>query len=399
VSHASAGIRVTLMRGGTSKGVFIEGGQLPPCGPDRDAVLLDLMGSPDPMQLDGLGGTHSSTSKVVEMMPSNSGDADVDYRFAQVGIEAATVDHRGNCGNLTAAVGPYAVDAGWVEAAEPVTVVRMRNLNTDTLIVAHVPVLAGRSATSGQQNIAGVPTPGAPIVNEYLEPGGSVLGATLPTGLAAERVRVGDTAIEVSLVDVAHPVAFVAATDLAIEADATPAQLNGQPGMLARIERLRAACAVRLGVVSDPADAATSSPTVPRVVLLRQAPEPGTAQLSVLGISGGRIHHALPITSTLCTAAAVHLHGTLPHRNARPVMEPGDGQSRRVRIAHPKGAVDAIITLRPDAGSPIRSAGVVRTARRLLDGIAYLRDPGLLSCAGNPAATPPSQTRLEVSFG
>ena len=146
------------------------------------------MGSPDPMQLDGLGGSHSSTSKVVAVSPSQRPDTDVEYLFAQVGIDRAVVDYRGNCGNLTTAVGPYAIDEGLVAVSGPVTPVRLLNRNTGTRIIAHVPVTDGRAATSGDCVVAGVPGTGAPVITEYLDPAGAVLGALLPTGSARDTV-------------------------------------------------------------------------------------------------------------------------------------------------------------------------------------------------------------------
>jgi hypothetical protein len=196
-----------MMRGGTSKGVFVREGDLPPAGRGRDGLLLRLMGSPDPMQLDGLGGSHSSTSKVVAVSPSDRQDTDVEYLFAQVGVDQAHVDYRGNCGNLTTAVGPYAIDEGLVRASGPGTRVRMLNRNTGSRIIAHVPVAGGRAATSGNCVVAGVPGSGAPVITEYLDPGGAVLGALLPTGSPLDVVRAPRSGpVEVSLVDVAGPV-------------------------------------------------------------------------------------------------------------------------------------------------------------------------------------------------
>jgi hypothetical protein len=183
-------LRIVVMRGGTSKGVFVRDADLPAAGPGRDTLLLRLMGSPDPMQLDGLGGSHSSTSKVVAVSRSDRPDTDVEYLFAQVGIDQALVDYRGNCGNLTTAVGPYAIDEGLVRVSGPVTPVRLLNRNTGTRIIAHVPIADGRAATSGDCAVAGVPGRGAPVITEYLDPAGAVLGALLPTGRARDIVTV-----------------------------------------------------------------------------------------------------------------------------------------------------------------------------------------------------------------
>lgn len=360
-------LRVTLMRGGTSKGVFVRAGDLPGPGPGRDALLLDLMGTPDPMQIDGLGGTHSSTSKVMAVGPASEPDVDVDYLFAQVGIDTPVVDYAGNCGNLTAAVGHYAVDEGLVDAVEPLTTVRLRNLNTGVRVLAHVPVAEGRALSAGSQWIAGVPTPGAAIWNEYLDPAGSVFGTLFPTGVPRESVSVGSDRVDVSIVDVTHPVAFVWAADAGLAGDERPADLNARPELLARLEAIRGACAVRLGRVGRAEDAAADSATVPRLVLVaRHAGD--DSELRVRGLSVGRVHHALPITSTLCTAAAAGLPGTLPHEAAGL-----DGVCERIRIGHPRGVVEGSVSLEPGEPPTVRSVGIVRTARRLLDGTAYVR--------------------------
>lgn len=348
------------MRGGTSKGVFIEDRHLPAEGPERVSTLLRLMGSPDPMQLDGLGGTHSSTSKVVTLAPSDLADVDVDYRFAQIGVDCATVDETGNCGNLTSAVGPYAIDAGWVTATEPITTVVLRNLNTGARVRAQVPTVAGRAAATGDQLIAGVPTPGPRIVTDYLDPAGAIFGTPLPSGQAVDRVDTWPSSPRVSIVDVTHPVAFVSTEVLGIADDAEPAALNAQPDLLREVEALRAACVALL-------PARAPSINLPRLVLLRSAAHArsGGADLSAIGVSAGRFHHALPVTSTLCTAAAAAIPGTVVHQAV------GERRASTViTIRHPKGNVDAIVEM---AGSDrVVSVGIVRTARRLLQGVAVL---------------------------
>jgi hypothetical protein len=349
------------MRGGTSKGVFVREADLPPLGAERDALLLALMGSPDPMQLDGLGGTHTSTSKVISLAPSSRPGIEVEYRFAQVGIDTAVVDHTGNCGNLTAAVAPYAIDAGWVRPVEPVTTVLMHNLNSDTTVRAQVPVVDGRAAMCGDQLIAGVPTPGPRIVTEYLDPAGHVFGMQWPSGQAQDEVILDGVPIPVTVLDVVHPVAFASAAALGVEHDVSPAQLNGSAKMVERAERLRRACAALL-------PAPTESLNLPRLVLLRPLSPGDDVHINVLGTSAGRFHHALPATSTLCAAAAVALPGTVPHR-----LAPKPSAGGVIRIRHPKGVVEA--TVRLDPPGEVSAVGLVRTARRLMDGTAYVVIP------------------------
>ena len=358
-------IPAVIMRGGTSKGVFLRAEDLPPAGPGRDALVLDVMGSPDPMQIDGLGGTHSSTSKVMVVGPGVEPGIDVSYWFAQVGVDRPLVDWSGNCGNLTTAVGPFAVDAGIVTAVAPVATLRLRNENTGVVVRATVPVGDdGRAATDGDHEVAGVPTPGAPVATDYLDPAGGDRGA-LPTGSATELVD----SIVVSLVDVTHPYAFAAAADLGLDlaGAAAPADLNTDPALLARLERLRGGCSVRLGAATSSSAAADEAPILPRLVLVGAA-HGDDHDLAALGVSMGKVHHALPMTGALCLAGAAALTGTVPAT----LLSGSPGG--RIRIRHPKGVV--VLTAEVDttvAPPEVRSVGVVRTARRLMSGEAHLR--------------------------
>jgi 2-methylaconitate isomerase len=360
---ARTSVRVVLMRGGTSKGVFVREEDLPPAGTQRDSFILELMGSPDPMQIDGLGGSHSSTSKLMAISASDDPDCDVDYLFAQVGIVEPVVDYSGNCGNLTAAVAAYSIDESLVEVIEPATTVRLRNVNTGIRVVATVPVQHGRAKTHGDQLIAGVPSPGARIVNEYLEPSGSVFGKLLPTGAIRETVQVRGEEIEVSLIDVGHPVAFVRCADMRLDGTESPASLNGRDDFLEFLEALRSACVERLAPLPRRNHADRGVLTVPRLVLLSGGPS-----LRAISVSLGRIHHAIPVTSAICTAAAACIEGTIPHQIA-----PSTGHEP-IHIAHPKGELELTVSLDLECESPIRSVSLIRTARRLLDGYAYLRN-------------------------
>jgi len=356
----TAGIPATIMRGGTSKGVFLHARDLPPAGPARDAAVLDIMGSPDPMQIDGLGGTYSSTSKVIVVEPGEDGD-DVRYWFGQVGIDRPIVDWSGNCGNLTTAVGPFAVDEGVVAATGTTTRVRLRNGNTGVLIEADVPTRDGRFHPAGTHAIPGVPRPGAPITTRYLDPAGAVFGALFPAGAPTTTLTGPLGPTEVSLVDVAHPYAFARAADTGVD-PTRPRDLAADPGLLRELELLRGRCAALLGRTADPADAAETSPVVPRLVLVA-APDDTDHDLRAVALSMGQVHHALPMTGALCLAAAVRLTGTVPAATARP---PG---GETVRIRHPKGVVEALADV--PAPGRVRSVGVVRTARRLMTGVAH----------------------------
>lgn len=348
-----AQLPVVIMRGGTSKGVFVDLAALPADAAARDRVLLRVMGSPDPMQLDGLGGTHSSTSKVMAVGPAATEGADVDYLFAQVAVDQPVVDYAGNCGNLTAAVAHYAVDEGLVAARAPRTTLRMRNLNTDVIVRATVEVADGRAAWQGDTVIDGVPGAGAPLVTDYLDPAGSVTGALFPTGRRRERLDGFD--LDVSLVDVSSPYLFAAAASFGLGGHESSVELNARPELLAELEALRKAGGHRIGV---------DSLALPRLVLV----SPGR-QLRVQATSMGKVHHAVPMTGALCIGAAAVLDGTVAHEVASAPTPGAVAGQLVVRIEHPKGAVETTVEL---DGERIVSAGVIRTARRLLSGVAYL---------------------------
>jgi 2-methylaconitate cis-trans-isomerase PrpF len=367
------------MRGGTSKGVFFHARDLPPPGRQRDELILDLMGSPDPMQIDGMGGTYSSTSKV--MIVEAGPESTVRYWFAQVGVDTPTVDWSGNCGNLTTAVAAFAVDEGLVPAVAPVTPVHLLNGNTGVRIDAEVPVENGRVQTRGTQQVAGVPRPGAPIATDYLHPGGAVTGRLLPTGRVADVIDPTDGPLTVSIVDATSAFVFAQARDLAVVPGAqTVAQLNRDPALLERIERVRGEAARLMGVVDRAGDAAERSPVVPRIALVAPPSDPALAGLNVIAVSMGLVHRAVPLTAALCLAAAARIPGTVVHANATP-------SGSMVRIGHPLGSVEvrSDVDLTATGGPVVNSVGVVRTARCLMRGVVYPYDEEPAILAG-PAA-------------
>lgn len=357
---AAPSVPAVFMRGGTSKGVFLHAGDLPPAGLERDRVLLAIMGSPDPLQIDGMGGTVSSTSKVIVVEPG-PGEA-VTYWFAQIGVDTAQVDWSGNCGNLTTAVAPFAIDEGLVPVHGERTRVRLVNGNTGVEILADVRTPDGRAATTGDLAIAGVPGTGSPVTTSYLNPTGGVLGSLLPLGAPTTLVETPDGAVAVSVVDAAHPNVFARMDELGIVDGRSVAELNADAAFLASAERLRAAVAVALGVAVDAADATANAPAIPRLMLV--GPGDTDAEVSIRAFSMRRVHRGLPMTGALCLAAAVATPGTL-------VADAAGGPRTGLRIRHPLGITEAQADI--DTDGNIRSLGVVRTARRLMDGRVYPR--------------------------
>lgn len=373
-------IPAVYMRGGTSKGVFLQEELLPPPGEERDALFLEIIGSPDPMQIDGMGGTVSSTSKVMVISKSTRADCDIDYLFGQVAIDKPVVNYRGNCGNLTAAVGAYAIDEGLVEnVQEPVTSLTLFNKNTGVRVRTHIPVANNRAAVQGDHQIAGVPRPGARIVNEYLDPAGSVFDTLLPTGKVRETIETPDGDVEVSIVDAANPVMFLAASTVGLDGDELPPAINQRADVLAHVERIRAACAVRLGLVDRAEDAASVSPVLPVPSLVSAAGGYTTAQgvelatsdmdLRARAFSLQKMHHAYPGTALICTSAAARVPGTIVNEVAA-----GADDGDEVRIAHPKGVAEGAVKMDLSGDDPhVVSVSITRTARRLMAGEIYYR--------------------------
>jgi 2-methylaconitate cis-trans-isomerase PrpF len=369
-------VPATIMRGGTSKGVFIKRCDFPEWDDRarRDQIILALMGTPDPMQIDGLGGTHSSTSKLVVVAAASQPDLDLEYTFVQVGIDAPVVDYMGNCGNLTAAVAPFGLFEELVAGVEPVTKIALWNTNTQKRIIAEVPF--GRSVVEqGDFQIDGVPHPGAPIVIHFLEPGGTSTGKLLPTGRTQDVVPTSRGKFEVSIVDVTNPVVFVRASALGLEGIELPSSLNADRTLLEGLAEIRCRAAVLAGIHADEEQAGRSN--VPSIAVVGPPQDYVTAtgrtiraadlDLVARIVSMGRVHHAYQGTGAMCTTAATQLQGTIPYQVA------GGGSQKQVVLGHPKGLFTAEVEVEAieSGGQNLTKISVTRTARRLMRGMAY----------------------------
>jgi 2-methylaconitate cis-trans-isomerase PrpF len=364
-----------VMRGGTSKGIFFNASDLPAGQPERDRVIQAVFGSPDPRQIDGLGGADPLTSKVAIIAASDQDDADVIYTFGQVGIEKAEIVYANNCGNLSAAVGPYAVDSGMVKAEEPFTTVRIFNTNTRKRILAHVPVLRGRAATEGDCRIDGVPGSGAPIRLTFCEPVGAVTGKLLPTGNPVDHVILGNgTRLEVSVVDCAALYTFLPATGLGLGGGESAAELDARQDVADRVDDVRRELSGRLtemGAVS--AAKGKVLRTSLKVAIVGAAGSEGRGGDHVVSriLNPGRTHKTFAVTGAIALAAASTVAGTVV---ARLVAAP-PGPPRRVSIGHPKGSIEAEIAYQPGEPIPnITSATITRTARLIMDGFVHVPD-------------------------
>jgi hypothetical protein len=360
-------IRAVYMRGGTSRALFFHEDDLPRSPAARDRILIAALGSPDPYgrQLDGMGGGISSLSKACIIGPPTHPEAQVDYTFAQVEVRAPTVDYKGNCGNCSSAVGPFAIEEKLVQVTASVTEVRIHNTNTRKLIVAHVPVREGEPAVEGDFELPGVPGRGARIALDFLDPGGAVTGRLLPTGNPCDTVA----GVEASLVDATNPVAFVRARDLGLTGTESPQVIDADRALGARLEAIRVEAAGRMGIAGSAAvpKIALVAPPTTFTALDGRSYGPDDVDLVARVMSMGNCHRAFALTAAMCLAVAARVPGTLVHECAR--AGPGD-----LRLGHPSGAtpIAAAVGTR-DGGAWAERVTVYRTARRLMEG--FVRVP------------------------
>lgn len=375
-------IPAVFMRGGTSNAVVFHQKDLPADRAQWDEIFLAAIGSPDPYgrQLDGMGGGVSSVSKVCVVGPSSRPDADIDYTFAQVQVKEAKVDYGANCGNMSSAMGPFAVDEGLLKVTGREALVKVHNTNTNKIIWSRFPMDDGQAAVDGDMAIPGVAGTGAPVKLEFQEPGGATTGKLLPTGNVADTLDVpGVGKIRVSMVDAANACVFAKASDLGIRGTELPGAIEGDPDLLKRLEAIRRAASVAMGI-TESLDEAAKRPSVPFVgfvsapqdskTLTGEAVGAGELDLTARMISNGQPHRALPLTCTLCLAVAARLEGSVVHETTRVGSDP----EAEIRIAMPSGVLTVAASVRKLEGQWHAEQGAFfRTQRRLFDGHVYLR--------------------------
>ena len=351
-------IPCVLMRGGTSKGPYFLSRDLPTDPALRERVLLAVMGSPDLRQIDGLGGSHPLTSKVAIVGPATRPDADVDYLFAQVVVDQPRVDLGQNCGNMLAGVGPFAIEQGLVEATGDLTRVRIHMVNSGDVAVATVQTPGGTVCYTGDAAIDGVPGTAAPIVLDFLDVAGTTCGALLPTGNACDRVE----GVDVTLIDNGMPVVVVRAGDLGVTGAESPAELEADTDLKARVEAIRLA-AGRLMTLGD-----VSKKTMPKVSLV--SPPLAGGVVSTRTFIPHRVHEAIGVLGAVSVATACILPGSA----AAPVARlSGGGAVRRLDVEHPTGFFSVEIELDPSAeGLAIKRSALLRTARKLMAGDVFI---------------------------
>ena len=376
-------IPCTIMRAGTSKGVFLYEKDLPQDPKERELTILKIFGSPDARQIDGLGGADALTSKVAIIAPSTGPDHDVRYTYAQVAIDQPRIHTKGICGNISSGVGPFAIDEGLVEATEPFTKVRVFNTNTNKVFVETVPVKDGKAEVYGDYTIDGVPGTGAEVELDFSATAGAITGKLLPTGNVIDLVEVpGFGKIEMSIVDCGTTVVFIRAKDVGMTGTETPYQVDSDKQLLEKLEMIRGTAASMLGFCGKPEEARLVTANSPHMAIL----SPATDYLSYLNndkvernqidfvsrlMFMQKMHKTYPGTGSFSTAIASLLEGTIANEMYRLSEREKDGA---VAIGHPAGILKVGADLeKTEDGFVVKKCSISRTARRIMDGYVYIR--------------------------
>lgn len=374
---------VVYMRGGTSKGCLFHREDLPEDSKEWDEIFLQVMGNPDPKQMDGMGGTVSSNNKIVIIWKSALPNVDIEYLVGQVIVGKKQVDYKSNCGNMTAAVPAYAVEEGMVPIVEPVTTVRMLNKNTDKYINVTVPIdpRTHTFAQEGDCHIAGIDGTAAELKVNFLDPAGAKTGKLLPTGKALDVLEIDGRKIEATILDVSNPLVLVRAEDVGLQGTELPAQVDADKDASALLEKIRGAAAVKMGFARDLEDATAHSPAVPKVGFF-------TAPVSYTDIAGNRVdagqmdlcarvisvfkcHKACPLTAASSIAVAAFVQGSIIEKTLG--RQPEGRQA--IRLGHPSGVMNVYpdLEVREEGNLDVKGVAVQRTARRIMDGTIYIR--------------------------
>ena len=364
-------ITAAYYRGGTSRGLMFKRCDLPENQNDWGPIFCGALGSPDPngRQLDGLGTGIGSLSKICVIEPSERDEADVDYTFVQIGVKDGAIDYSSNCGNMSSAVGPFAIDSGMVPAgSDGETTVRIFNTNTNKLIKCRFQVRDGEAVADGPLAIAGVAGTGAKIELAFVNPAGSRTGKLLPTGKVLDEFN----GIKASCVDVGNPCIFVQAEDLGVDGIILPDEAEAHPDLVSRLETLRRKAAVAMGLAPDEASVPEAAPKIlivsqpsPYLTLSGEKLNGDSTDLIIRSLSGMGFHRAVQITASLATAVAAKMEGTVVAANLAKKAVDADG----ITLGHPSGTL--LVTAKFDAKGAVGEATVFRTARRIMEGQVF----------------------------
>lgn len=347
------GVRCMWMRGGTSRGGYFLGDDLPADPAARDAFLLRVMGSPDPRQIDGMGGADPLTSKVAVVRKSTRPGVDIDYLFLQVFVEQAIVSDAQNCGNILAGVGPFAIERGLVAAQGGETRVAIFMENTGQVAVATVRTPGGTVAYAGEAAISGVPGTAAPIPLAFRDTAGSSCGALLPTGAGVDRIA----GVACTLIDNGMPCVVLSAESVGVTGYEDRDTLDADAAMKAKVEAIRLAA----GPLMNLGDVTAKS--VPKMMLVARPREGGA--IAVRSLIPHRVHASIGVLGAVSVATACLIEGSPAHALARLP----DGRSKTLGVEHPSGVTECVVTV-DETGQPVE-AGMLRTARKLMDGVVF----------------------------
>ncbi len=372
----STSLRCVIMRGGTSKAVFLKEADIPADPEARRRVILKVYGSPDKRQIDGLGGADPLTSKLAIIGPPRRPDVHLTYTFGQVEIDHPDIDWRSLCGNISAAVGAFAIYEGMVAPEAPVTTVRAFNTNLGRVLSIEVSVAEGRPLERGDYRVPGVPGSGARILIDFADTAGGATGRLLPTGNPVDVLDVpGHGRLEVSLVEIGNAHVFLRAADLGLAGTETAAEIDARGDLRALLERIRGLAAQRMGMLADAAQSVRETPATPLLAMVsppadyRNALAGGTVAAAEVDLVSRlmfmqQMHKTYAGTSTVCTGVASRLPGTLVQQVTRSHNRPA------IRIGHPAGVIETESEIAPD-GRVLR-ATLGRTARRIMEGYVFV---------------------------
>jgi 4-oxalomesaconate tautomerase len=349
-------VRCMLIRGGTSKGAYFLASDLPSSREERDVLLLSIMGSPHPDQIDGIGGGHPLRSKVAIVAKSTDPAIDIDFLFAQVAVDKPLVDTSPNCGNILAGIGPFAIERGLVEPQEGSTTVRVKTLNTGTVAELVVSTPGGVVSYQGEARIDGVPGTSAPILINFLDVAGAICGSLLPTGNTSDVVE----GIRVTCIDNGMPVVIIPATSLGRTGYESVAELNADEDLKARLETLRKTAGQLMGL-GDVTEA-----VIPKLSLI--APPKNGGSISTRNFIPRTCHTAIGVFAAVTVATACVIPGSV----AEGVAQIGSDNLQSISVEHPTGEFTVNLELDRNGDMPVvKRAGLLRTARVLFDGLAY----------------------------
>jgi len=371
---------ISIIRGGTSKGIYILKEDLPANKEEWGPLLLRLMGSPDQKQIDGLGGSQSVTSKIAIVSKSSNPEADVDYTFAQVSIDKPIVSYKGNCGNISSGVGPFAIEKGLIKPQKGITAVKVFNTNTQKLIVEEVQTPEEKVEYFGDYAIAGVPGTSTPIKLKFINPSGTLGKGLLPTNNPVDILKIPNFGkINASIIDCANPLVFIKAKDVGLTGKENPNEINSNEKMLELLEIIRGVAAVKLGFIDDYKKSSWLTPGIPKMTFVSESDDYATSDgkeikkenIDLLSrmMSMQKAHPSYAMTGAMCTAAAAIIPNSIVNQVLSKKCD-----TQYIRIGHSGGVLECGVDYKENGNNPIiEDTFGFRTANYIMEGIANIR--------------------------